>query len=80
MLRDAVVANDLCGQTHALQEKMLVNTNKVQSVSDENLARGFRMLASSIKSPNHAISLNTDVEIADSFTDHILIRNVSKHH
>jgi hypothetical protein len=87
MLRDASQAKPLRSevqrlrtQVQELQHDMLAKVNKVDTISDDQFAKGFRSLASTIKSFTRSIRFVAQVNIIKVLESLVLLNNVAPHH
>jgi hypothetical protein len=80
MLQDALDAAPLREQVQNLQKEMLSKVEKIQAMSDDELAREFRALASAIKSLSRKMRLKGDIDVHDLLGTPLLLSGVSSEH
>jgi hypothetical protein len=78
MLQDACEAQTLREQMGTLQLQLFANVQKVQATSDDQLAQGFRNLASSIKTLTRGVQLNDSEGLIRVCEGFVLTQNVDE--
>ena len=67
-------------QVQMLQKELFARVKKAQATSDEQFAKAFRILASSIKSLSRTMRFDPAKDITEMLIPTVLLLNVPKHH
>lgn len=87
MLRDANQSRTLWAevrrlrtQVGELQQDMLAKVDKVEAISDDQFAKEFRSLASTIKTFSRSIRFDTQINVSELVGELVLVSDVAPHH
>ncbi|KAH6863426.1 hypothetical protein B0T12DRAFT_329350, partial [Alternaria alternata] len=70
----------LRNQVQELQQDMLAKVDKVDAISDDQFAKEFRSLASTIKSFSRSIRFTDQPNIVEVLNSLVLVKDVASHH
>ena len=79
MSRDAMEVQSLRTQVESLQDEMLAKVEKVQAMSDDSLARDFRILVSLVKALSRTTQPKEEDNIVARFPPCLLTQHVDPH-
>ena len=67
-------------QVGELQQDMLAKVDKVEAITDDQFAKEFRSLASTVKTFSRSIRFDTQINISEAVDSLVLVSDVAPHH